>query len=34
MTHFVVRPLWKEFCDVIVRTAVRADAEYLAMTTA
>ncbi len=34
MTHFVVRPLWKEFCDVIVRTALRADAEHGAAATA
>jgi hypothetical protein len=27
MTHFVIQPLWKEFCDIIVRTARRADRE-------
>lgn len=27
MKHFVAQPLWKEFCDIIVRTALRADAE-------
>ena len=34
MTHFVVRPLWKEFCDIIVRTALRAEAEHGALATA
>jgi pimeloyl-ACP methyl ester carboxylesterase len=27
MKHAVVKPLWKEFCDIIVRTARRADRE-------
>ncbi len=27
MKHAVVKPLWREFCDVIVRTARRADRE-------